>query len=339
MHHRRDIAEHLADQVSTGVTCPLMRYHPAIVAQAAATAASMMPGRFELGLGTGESLNEHIIGGIFPTSEPVRLDMLREAVNIIRTLWKGGMQDYYGNYYTVDNAQIFELPEELPKIRISAEGPMSAEVAGEIGDALIHYEQKPEEVIETFRASGGEGKSCMVETAVCYGRSVDEAKRTAYEWFPVAANKGELNWIVPTPTHFEQMQQMVTQEDVGKKVLCGPDTQKIIQKVGELVDMGSTVSSFTRWARTRRSSSTSRTTPSCRSLGSSPHGSSPRAGWSPVPATHAESEDRQLPFFTRVAGPARGRTCRTQLPEEYYAEGAKMGLCRTGRTGGNSART
>jgi Coenzyme F420-dependent N5,N10-methylene tetrahydromethanopterin reductase and related flavin-dependent oxidoreductases len=89
------------------------------------------------------------------------------------------MQDYYGAYYTVDNAQIYELPEQLPQIRISAEGPMSAEVAGEIGDALIYFEQKPEEVIETFRSSGGEGKSCMIETVVCYGRSEEEAKRTA----------------------------------------------------------------------------------------------------------------------------------------------------------------
>jgi len=93
-------------------------------------------------------------------------------------------------------------------------------------------------VIETFRASGGEGKSCMIETVVCYGRSEEEAKRTAYEWFPVAANKGELNWVVPTPTHFEQMQQMVTPEDVAKTVLCGPDPEKIIEKVGKFVDMG-----------------------------------------------------------------------------------------------------
>ena len=225
-------------RVSTGVTCPLIRYHPAIIAQAAATAANLMPGRFELGLGTGENLNEHVTGGIFPTSEPLRLGMLREAVKIIRTLWKGGMQDYSGMYYTLDNAQIFELPEVLPPIRISAQGPMAAEVAGEIGDALIHFEQKPEEVVETFRASGGEGKSCMIETVVCYAGSEEEAKRTAYEWFPMAANKGELNWVVPTPAHFEQLQQMVTPEDVAKNVLCGPDPQKIIEKVGKLVDMG-----------------------------------------------------------------------------------------------------
>lgn len=172
-------------KVSTGVTCPLVRYHPAIVAQAAATAATLMPGRFELGLGTGENLNEHITGSAFPTSEPVRLDMLREAVSIIRMLWKGGMQDYCGAYYTLDNAQIYELPRELPPIRISAQGPMAAEVAGDIGDALIHFEQKPEEIIEAFRASGGEGKSCMIETAACYAGSEEEAKRTAYEWFPM----------------------------------------------------------------------------------------------------------------------------------------------------------
>jgi len=225
-------------EVSTGVTCPLVRYHPTIVAQAAATAAGMMPGRFELGLGTGENLNEHITGGIWPTSEPVRLDMLREAVNIIRTLWSGGMKDYYGAYYTIDNAQLFELPKELPKIRISAEGTMSAELAGEVGDALIHYEQEPQEVLKTFRSSGGDGKSYMVETAICYAKDEGEAKQTAYDWFPIAANKGELNWIVPTPTHFEQLQQMVTPDDVAKKVLCGPDSQKIIEKIRQLFDIG-----------------------------------------------------------------------------------------------------
>ncbi|KUG21187.1 MAG: TIGR03557 family F420-dependent LLM class oxidoreductase [Methanomicrobiaceae archaeon] len=225
-------------RVATGVTCPLVRYHPAIVAQAAATAATMMPGRFELGLGTGEDLNEHITGGLWPASEPVRLDMLREAVRIIRTLWSGGMKDYYGTYYTVDNAELFELPEQLPEIRIAAQGAMAAGVAGEIGDALIHFEDKPEEVIQTFRSSGGEGKSCMVEFAVCYGRSEEEAKRTAYEWFPIAANQGELNWVLPTHTHFEQLQQMVTPEDIAEKVICGPDPEQIIKKIRQLADLG-----------------------------------------------------------------------------------------------------
>ncbi|HOS66858.1 MAG TPA: LLM class flavin-dependent oxidoreductase, partial [Methanoculleus sp.] len=121
-------------------------------------------------------------------------------VSIIRMLWKGGVQDYCGAYYTLDNAQIYELPRDLPPIRISAQGPMAAEVAGDIGDALIHFEQKPEEVIEAFRASGGEGKSCMIETAACYAGSEEEAKRTAYEWFPMeelrtAPVRSEKRWI------------------------------------------------------------------------------------------------------------------------------------------------
>jgi coenzyme F420-dependent glucose-6-phosphate dehydrogenase len=225
-------------QVSTGITCPTMRYHPAIVAQAAATAAVMFDGRFELGVGTGEALSEHITGVCFPSSEQIRLAMLREAVDVIRTLWSGGMHDYYGAFYLLDNAQVFELPETPPKILMAAQGEMAAQTAGEIADGLVHFKQKPKEVIEAFRSSGGEGKPCMVEMAVCYSKDKTEAKQIAYEWFPIAANEGEINWIVPTPTHFDQLQTMVTPDEVAEKVLIGSDPAMFVEKIREMGDLG-----------------------------------------------------------------------------------------------------
>ena len=121
-------------RLGTGVTCPTMRIHPAIIAHAAATAADMMPGRFFLGVGTGENLNEHIIGERWPAHE-VRLDMLEEAVDIIRLLWEGGTQSYYGNFYTVENARIYTLPEELPVIFVAASGTETPTWRGRSGTA------------------------------------------------------------------------------------------------------------------------------------------------------------------------------------------------------------
>ena len=142
-------------RLGTGVTCPTIRIHPAIIAQAAATSAAMMPGRFILGLGSGENLNEHILGDRWPPAD-VRLEMLEEAVEVIRLLWEGGQQSYYGEYYTVENARIYTLPDKLPPIMIAASGPKAAEVAGRIGDGFIGVAPS-EEVIKEFRKAGGKG--------------------------------------------------------------------------------------------------------------------------------------------------------------------------------------
>ena len=122
--------------VGTGVTCPTIRTHPAIIAQAAATAAALMPDRFFLGLGTGENLNEHVVGRGWPSLD-VRTEMLEEAVEVIRELWKGDLTNHRGPHFTVENARLYTLPERLPPIHLAAGGPKAAEQAGEIGDGLI----------------------------------------------------------------------------------------------------------------------------------------------------------------------------------------------------------
>jgi coenzyme F420-dependent glucose-6-phosphate dehydrogenase len=139
--------------IGTGVTCPTTRIHPAIIAQAAATAAVMLPGRFFLGVGTGENLNEHILGDRWPETAE-RREMLAEAVEVIRLLWKGGQQSHRGRHYRVENARVYTLPDEPPPIMVAASGSNAAELAGEIGDGLVSFSPE-DELIETFKSAGG----------------------------------------------------------------------------------------------------------------------------------------------------------------------------------------
>jgi coenzyme F420-dependent glucose-6-phosphate dehydrogenase len=223
-------------QLGTGVTCPTIRTHPAIIAQAAATSAAMMPGRFFLGVGTGENLNEHIFGDRWPPHQ-IRLEMLEEAVEIIRLLWQGGSQSYWGEFYTLENARIYTLPEEMPPIMVAAGGPKAAEAAGRFGDGFITT-SPDEEVIEEFKKGGGKGKPVYGQIAVCWGKTEKEARKTAHEWWPTAAFKGELTQELATPAHFEQAAKMVSEEDVAQVIICGPDPEPHLEKIREYAETG-----------------------------------------------------------------------------------------------------
>src|SRR3712207_5128973 len=184
-------------RLGTGVTCPTIRTHPAIIAHAAATSAAMMPGRFFLGVGTGENLNEHILGDHWPAPDE-RLDMLAEAIEVIRLLWEGGEQTHRGDFYTVENAQLFTLPEEPPPIAVAASKPLAAELAGELGDAFVGV--SPErELVEKFEQAGGSGKPRYGQVTVCWAESEERAKETAHHWWPNAAIKGDLSQELPLP--------------------------------------------------------------------------------------------------------------------------------------------
>jgi coenzyme F420-dependent glucose-6-phosphate dehydrogenase len=223
-------------RVGTGVTCPTMRIHPAIIAQAAATAAAMMPGRFFLGVGTGENLNEHILGDHWPPHD-LRLAMLAEAVEVIRLLWQGDTQIHRGCYYTVENARIYTLPDELPPILVAASGPTMAEVAGGLGDGLIST--APEEsLVERFEAGGGAGKPRYGQLTVCWAQDEASARRTAYTYWPNAGLKGELSQELPTPAYFAQAAKLVREDDVTQVIVCGPDPAKHIEKIQQYADAG-----------------------------------------------------------------------------------------------------
>ncbi|KUG20041.1 MAG: TIGR03557 family F420-dependent LLM class oxidoreductase [Methanomicrobiaceae archaeon] len=217
-------------QIATGVTCPTMRTRPAIIAHAAATAAAMLPGRFSLGVGSGEYLNEHISGDHWPPA-PVRMQMLEEAVEIIRRLWTGEEIDHEGVHYTVENARLYTLPETLPPILVAAEGEIGAEAAGRIGDGLVNAGSNEDQAIRTFRDAEDEGTPAYLEISVCYAETEKEAERIAFAQWPIAANTGELNRILSTPAHYEQLAMMVSQKDVAEKVVCGRDPERYIDEI------------------------------------------------------------------------------------------------------------
>ena len=223
-------------RVGTGVTCPTTRIHPAIVAHAAATAAAMLPGRFFLGVGSGENLNEHILGDRWPETA-VRQEMLEEAIEVIRLLWEGGLQSHHGKHYTVENARLYTLPEELPPIIVAAAGPRATEMAGRIGDGLFGLVPDPD-VIEQFEKAGGRGKPRFGQLHVCWAASEKEARATALEWWPNAAVSGNLNWELPLPSHFEAASEWVDEDAVAESVVCGPDPERHLEGIKEFIDAG-----------------------------------------------------------------------------------------------------
>ena len=189
-------------RIGTGVTCPIMRIHPAIIAQAAATAALMLPGRFFLGVGTGENLNEHILGTHWPPIQ-VRQEMLEEAVKVLRVLWRGGSKSYRGKYYTVENAQIFSAPNEPPAIMVAAGGPAAAELAGSIADGLISTTPE-DELVKKFRASdGGAERPCYGQVTVCWAETEEKARKIAHQWWPVTAIPGKLRTELARPANLK----------------------------------------------------------------------------------------------------------------------------------------
>jgi G6PDH family F420-dependent oxidoreductase len=175
----------------------------------------MMPGRFFLGVGTGENLNEHILGHRWPPHD-IRLAQLEEAIEVIRLLWQGETCTHRGSYYTVENARIYTLPATLPPIMVAASGQHAAEVAGRIGDGLINV-APAEDIVEKFDAAGGSGKPHYGHLTVCWAQDEVTARRTAYEHWPNSGVQGELSQELPSPAFFEQAVQMVREADIGEK--------------------------------------------------------------------------------------------------------------------------
>jgi len=225
-------------RIGTGVTCPMIRIHPAIVAHAAATVASLMPGRFFLGVGTGENLNEHVTGAKWPAADE-RLEMLEEAVAVIRKLWEGGYQTHRGKHYTVENARIFDLPDQPIEIAVAAMQPQAAELAGRIGDALVNVAPK-EEIIGKFEAGGGKGKPKYGQVTVCWAPSKEEAKKRAFEQWPNALVEGSASEELPLPSDFEQLVEDREPDDLEGTLPLGPDPDEFLKELKEYDDAGYT---------------------------------------------------------------------------------------------------
>jgi G6PDH family F420-dependent oxidoreductase len=229
-------------RIGTGVTCPLMRIHPAIVAHAATTVACLMPGRFFLGVGTGENLNEHVLGAKWPAPDE-RLEMLEEAVEVMRLLWQGDYQTHRGKHYTVENLRIFDLPDEPVEIAVAAMQPQAAELAGRVGDALINVAPK-KEIVEQFESGGGKGKPKYGQITVCYAKSKEEANKTAFEVWPNALVEGSASQELPLPKDFEQLVEGRDPDELEQTLTLGPDPDEYLDQIKEYDTVGYTHAYF-----------------------------------------------------------------------------------------------
>jgi len=225
-------------EIMTGVTAPLIRIHPVIIAQAVATVADMLPGRFLFGVGTGEYLNEHITGAHWPPISR-RQDMLVEALAVIRNLWQGGYTTHYGQFYTVENARLYTLPEKLPPIYIAAAGPESAVLAGKHGDGLINTSPDAE-VVQAYLGAGGEPDPVYGQVTVCWADDKDTAAETALDVWGYTALPGQMSQELALPMYYEAGKQLVTTEMIKESIVCGPDPAEYHQKIQAYVDAGYT---------------------------------------------------------------------------------------------------
>jgi len=215
--------------------CPLMRIHPAIIAQAAATTARLFDGRFSLGVGAGENLNEHILGHAWPEPQR-RLEMLEEAIGLMRRLWGGETVTQRGRFYTVVQARIFTLPAQPPPILVAASGPESASLAGRAGDGLVGT-APDEKLVGAFEEAGGARRPRYGQIGVCYARSEKSARKTVLEGWTNAALSGDVPWELKTVELIEEAVKRVREEDL-EDIVCGPDLDGYLEAIERFAGAG-----------------------------------------------------------------------------------------------------
>ena len=195
----------------------------------------MLPGRFFLGVGTGENLNEHVLGDRWPSASE-RLEMLEEAISVMRELWGGELTSFRGRHYRVEDARIYTLPEEPIRMVVAASGPEAAALAASAGDGLVSTAPDPA-IVDAYRRAGG-GGSLYGQLTVCVAESEEKATRTALEWWPNAGLKGPLSQELPLPAHFEEASAMVTEEQIAEQIVCGPEAERHLEGIREFADAG-----------------------------------------------------------------------------------------------------
>jgi G6PDH family F420-dependent oxidoreductase len=222
-------------ELATGVTCPFVRYHPAVIAQAAATTQILAEGRFTLGVGAGERLNEHVVGQGWPAVH-VRHEMFRESLEIIRLLWQGGYRSYEGKHLTLEDARVFDLPETLPKIVVAAGGPRAAALAAEHGDGLFVTEPRTD-LVEAYAKHGGDGPR-YAEVPLAYAATADEAAQSARDLFRFGLTGWKVQAELPNPVNFDAATSWVTPEHMRDAFGCGPDTDTHLASARPFVEAG-----------------------------------------------------------------------------------------------------
>jgi G6PDH family F420-dependent oxidoreductase len=220
--------------ITTAVSCPLRRQHPAIVAQAAATSAMLTGGGFTLGVGTGEALNEHVVGGEWPPAEQ-RLEMLEEAVHLIRELLGGHQVTHRGRYYTVDTARIYSAPPMPPPVFMSGFGEKAIKLAGRLADGYICV-QPNADFVRLFRESGGGDRTVQGGLKVCWGPDEAQARKTMHRLWATDEIPGEAVQLLPLPRHFAQLASLVGEDMITAP--CGPDPDAHLQGIQAYTEAG-----------------------------------------------------------------------------------------------------
>jgi len=221
--------------LATGVTCPSVRYHPAIIAQAAATLAIVSDNRFTLGVGAGERLNEHVVGQGFPSVRG-RHERLREALEIIKLLWQGGYQSYEGRHLQLEDARVFDLPDRPPVIAVAAGGRSAATMAAELGDGLFATEPRSD-LVETYTGAGGAGPR-YAEVPMAWATTEEAGIQEVLKTTRWALTGWKVMSELPNPANFDAASQTVREEDVRGQFALGPDAEPYVEAVRKYADAG-----------------------------------------------------------------------------------------------------
>lgn len=222
-------------ELAIGVTCPIVRIHPAIIAQASATTSLLAGGRLTLGVGSGEALNEHIVGTRWPRAT-IRQEMLEEAIEVIRALWTGSTTNHRGRWFEVENARLFDPPAEPIPLVVSGFGPAGAELAARVGDG--YWCTGPEgELLDAYAKAGGAGPR-YGQINVCWGPDEGEARELVHGQWPNGGIAGQLAQDLPTWHHFEQATAELTEDQTVGSVPCGPAVEPVVASVRTYLDAG-----------------------------------------------------------------------------------------------------
>lgn len=225
-------------ELATGVTCPIGRYHPAVVAQAAATVATMTPGRrFTLGIGAGERLNEHVTGDPFPAVD-IRHEMLLEACDIITALWQGDWVTIRGDHLDVEDAKLFDLPEVDPALVVAVSGPSSLDVAQAAGADGIMATEADGDLTQGWSDRGGDPSQTWAEIPLAWAPTEEQGQQLALERFRFGVPGWKVMAELPNPVNFDAALETVRLEDVADMFPCGPDAEQAAESVREFVDAG-----------------------------------------------------------------------------------------------------
>jgi G6PDH family F420-dependent oxidoreductase len=226
-------------ELMTYVTCPLMRYHPAVVAQKAATVDLLSGGRFTLGLGAGENLNEHIVGRGWPPVN-VRHEMLEEAITIIRQLFRGGYVSFVGEHYRVDSAKLWDLPQQPLPIGVAVSGEQSIKTFAPLADHLIAVEPEAQLIGQWDAAVGHRSTRKIGQLPICWGPDREAAVARAHQLFRWFGGGWKVNAELPGPMGFAGASQFVRPDDIADSIPCGPDLGAIVKAVRAFEDAGFT---------------------------------------------------------------------------------------------------